>query len=68
MTFPDDPKELSRLTREAVVRAGNRPPLELFADLVARGLIDAEGHVLAPEPGPARQRRRAPAVRKARRT
>lgn len=42
----DDPKKLARATLAAVKRAGRRPPLEGFRDLVRRGLIDENGRVV----------------------
>jgi hypothetical protein len=43
----DDPRNLAKITRDALKRAGRRPPLKVFEDLVAQGLIDANGRVIA---------------------
>lgn len=41
----DDSKRLAEITRAALERAGRRPPLEIWEDLIRKGFIDREGRV-----------------------
>lgn len=41
----DDSRRLAEITRAAVERAGERPPLQIWEDLIRKGFIDREGRV-----------------------
>jgi hypothetical protein len=40
-----DARRLAEITRAAVEHAGNRPPLEMWEDLIRKGFIDRQGRV-----------------------
>ena len=41
----DERVRLAEITRAAVERAGKRPPLEIWEDLIRKGFINREGRV-----------------------
>ncbi len=47
-----DSKSLAAQLLESVRREGERPPIELWKELIARGAIDEKGRVLLRAPYP----------------